>query len=172
MVLGALVIIVVGLLVINYFRDSEPGSAFPEGLATEETILPTTHIVTKGETLWAISEKYYATGYNWVDIADANNLTSANAIEEGQVLNIPKVESRLAEASPESSPKATIKPSPTPTEKPVVTGKTYTVVKGDSLWSIAVKIYGDGYKWVEIAKANHLANPNIIHAGNVFVLPQ
>jgi nucleoid-associated protein YgaU len=49
---------------------------------------------------------------------------------------------------------------------------SYTVVKGDSLWSIAVKAYGDGYKWVSIAKANKLDNPNVIHAGNVLVIPK
>ena len=172
MFLGALVIIVVGLLVINYFRDNEPGTALPDGLATEETILPTTHTVVKGETLWSISEKYYATGYNWVDITKANNLPSANAIEEGHVLNIPRVESRLAEATPTSSPEATVEPTPAPTEKPVITSKTYTVVKGDTLWGIAVKVYGDGYKWVEIANANNVVNPNIIHSGNILVLPR
>lgn len=181
MVLGALVIIVVGLLVVNYFRDNSTGTALPNGLATEETILPTTHTVQKGETLWSISEHYYATGYNWVDIAEANNLSSANAIDEGQVLDIPKVESRLAEASPIPSPEPTIKPTPTPSatpkpvianeEQPAITGQTYTVVKGDTLWDIAVKAYGDGYRWLEIAKANHLANPNLIHPGNVFILP-
>jgi nucleoid-associated protein YgaU len=40
------------------------------------------------------------------------------------------------------------------------------------LWTIAVRAYGDGYKWTEIAKANKLVNPNLIHPGNVFVLPR
>jgi nucleoid-associated protein YgaU len=45
-------------------------------------------------------------------------------------------------------------------------------VKGDSLWKIAVRAYGDGYKWVSIAKANKLVNPNLIHSGNVLTLPR
>ena len=49
--------------------------------------------------------------------------------------------------------------------------ETYTVQRGDSLWSIAENIYGDGYRWTDIAQANDLANPQVIHAGNVFVLP-
>ncbi len=48
---------------------------------------------------------------------------------------------------------------------------TYQVVKGDTLWSIAIKVYGDGYRWPEIAKANKLQNPNLIHSGNIFVIP-
>lgn len=33
-------------------------------------------------------------------------------------------------------------------------GEHYTVKKGDNLWSIAVKIYGDGAKWTLIKEAN------------------
>jgi LysM repeat protein len=42
---------------------------------------------------------------------------------------------------------------------------TYTVAKGDSLWKIAQKILGDGSKYMEIAKANHIQNPNAIQVG-------
>ena len=50
--------------------------------------------------------------------------------------------------------------------------ETYTVVEGDSLWDIAVRSYGDGYQWVKIAKANNLANPDLIYPGNVFKIPR
>ena len=53
-----------------------------------------------------------------------------------------------------------------------ITANTYTVVRGDNLWNIAVRAYGDGFKWTEIAKANNLANPSLIHSGNVFKLPR
>jgi len=33
-----------------------------------------------------------------------------------------------------------------------ITSNTYTVVKGDFLWDIAIRTYGDGYRWVDIAK--------------------
>lgn len=46
------------------------------------------------------------------------------------------------------------------------------MVKGDHLWGIAVRAYGDGYKWVEIARENNLVNPNLIHPGNVLSLPR
>ncbi len=51
------------------------------------------------------------------------------------------------------------------------TDKQYTVVQGDSLWSISVKRYGNGYRWTEIAKMNNLKNPGLIHPGNVFLMP-
>ena len=56
--------------------------------------------------------------------------------------------------------------------KQKITGNSYTVISGDNLWDIAVRAYGDGYRWVDIAEANNLANPDLIHRGNVFKLPR
>lgn len=53
--------------------------------------------------------------------------------------------------------------------------KTHTVVKGDSLWTIARKYYGDGSKWAKIYEANKAKigkNPNVIYPKQVFVLPK
>ena len=153
MVLGAIVIVVVAVLVVNYFKDR--GTTIP-GLSEEGR----THTVAQGETLWSISEKYYGSGFNWVDISNANSLDNPGAIEAGQTLTIPDVTPKLATAVEPASDTNTI------------SGATYEVVRGDSLWKIAVRAYGDGYRWVEIASENHLANPDLIHAGNILVLPR
>lgn len=50
------------------------------------------------------------------------------------------------------------------------TPKTYTVKKGDSLWAIAQRTYGDGTKYKEIAKKNGIYNPNLIYPGQVLQL--
>lgn len=156
MVLGAIVIVVVGVLLVNYFR--EKGITLP-GLRTEQPVTAEkTHSVAKGETLWAIAEKYYGSGYNWVDIAKANNLANPGVIEVGQTLTIPDVEP--------------LKPTTTIKADEAISGATYQVVRGDNLWKIAVRAYGDGYKWVDIAKENKLANPDLIHAGNILVIPR
>ncbi len=47
------------------------------------------------------------------------------------------------------------------------TEKTYTVKKGDNLWSICKKYLGDGSKCYEIAKLNSISNPNLIYPGQV-----
>ena len=44
----------------------------------------------------------------------------------------------------------------------------YTVVKGDTLSEIGQKF---GVDWREIAKVNHIANPDLIHPGQVFRIP-
>lgn len=57
------------------------------------------------------------------------------------------------------------------------TTKSYTVVKGDSLWAIAKKYYGDGSRYPEIYNANksvidaHAGGPNMIWPGDVLTIP-
>ncbi len=51
---------------------------------------------------------------------------------------------------------------------------TYTVVKGDCLWNIAKRFYGDGSKYTIIYNANSGViggNPNLIYPGQVLTIP-
>ena len=170
-ILGGLVLVVVGVLIYNYFtkvgkNQSElAGGQFP----TEQiqTDLPTTHTVQAKEHLWQIAEKYYGSGYNWVDIAAANKLANPNLIEVGQKLEIPKVAVKGQVKTEETIMTATATPN-------AISGSTYTVQKGDTLWSIAVRTYQDGYKWPEIVKTNadKIANPDRIEVGQVLTLPR
>lgn len=66
-------------------------------------------------------------------------------------------ESRAAETSPEPE-----------------TTQTYTVVKGDTLWAIAKRYYGNGSKYTVIYSANKSViggNPNLIYPGQVLTIP-
>jgi nucleoid-associated protein YgaU len=123
-----------------------------------------THIVTSGENLWIIAEKYYKSGYNWVDIAQANKLSNPGTITSGMKLTIPAVAPKVATVSAVASSQTDFGPK--------ITGATYTVQKGDHLWGIAVRAYADGYKWTEIARVNNISKPNIIEPGQVLKLPR
>ena len=80
-------------------------------------------------------------------------------------------------------------PEPAPTETPVedkeVVGKTsdgrpyykneevYKVVKGDCLWTIANRFYGNGKKYVELFERNNslIKKPELIYTGWEIVIP-
>ncbi|MGB9911130.1 MAG: LysM peptidoglycan-binding domain-containing protein [Microgenomates group bacterium] len=169
LVLGILVVLVAGALVINYFRNRPKTSLVEEETVKQETTtetqqetqkLPTLYTVKKGDNLWKIAEEIYGSGYNWVDLAKENNLKNPNILLIGQELKVPPVEPKTITKKPVASVGSPIE------------GDTYTVVKGDHLWGIALRAYGDGYQWVKIARENKLANPNLIHPGNVLKIPR
>lgn len=63
-------------------------------------------------------------------------------------------------------------PAPAPAPAPAASSKaTYTVVRGDCLWRIAQRYYGDGSKYPRIAQANGIRNPNLIFPGQVLTIP-
>ena len=49
--------------------------------------------------------------------------------------------------------------------------RSYRVAKGDSLWIIAKKIYGEGSSWTVLARINDLDNPNRLRVGQELSLP-
>lgn len=49
--------------------------------------------------------------------------------------------------------------------------KTYTVLENETLWDIAVREYGDGFRYVEIIEANQLENPDYVPPGTVIIIP-
>lgn len=170
-VLGVLVVLAAIVLLVNYFKTkSEPQLTLPPAAQTEnKQVTPETHKVVKGESLWKIAEKYYNSGYNWVDISKANNLKNASVISEGQELTIPKVDvKKTTIAQTETSP--IVQPNAPPVQN--VEQSIYKVQKGDSLWKIAIKTYNNGYQWTKIAKENKLRNPNLIYPEQELKLPQ
>ncbi len=175
MALGAFILLVAAIFVIKYIKNIQTER---NQINQTQNQNQTVHVVEKGDTLWSISEKYLKDGNNWKKIADANNISSPTKLEVGQKLTIPTVEAEpVASEAPKQEEVVTPSPKGQITEEAAsttnaITGANYTVVKGDNLWKIAVRAYGDGYKWSEIAKENHLTKPNVIHSGNVLILPR
>ena len=59
-----------------------------------------------------------------------------------------------------------------PSETGAATAKSYTVQKGDCLWTIAERFYGDGAQYKKLAAANPaITNPNLIYPGQVLTIP-
>lgn len=111
-------------------------------------------------------------------------IASTTAQASAEVENTPAPVATLA-PTPDASPMAiaSVVATPAPaasiapeaTSAPVaisITGTSYTIVHGDTLWDIACRAYGDCYQWPKIAQANNLENPNLIHADNVLTLPR
>lgn len=206
LILGVLIVIVIGALVFNYLNKPQPDlgpsqqtdsdEAATEDVSKED--LPGKYTVKEGDTLFLIAEKYYDNGFLYPSIVEANKLANADAIEVGQVLEIPEVETKLAaESSPSPSPMATeetllAQASPTPIASPIevseekakggatnqtiwgesINSDTYKVVEGDWLSKIAGRAYGDIYAFDKIAKANNIANPDLIEPGITLKIPR
>lgn len=49
--------------------------------------------------------------------------------------------------------------------------RTYTIKKGDTLWALAVRYYGNGNDWHKIASANHGIVPTKLKIGSTIVIP-
>jgi len=197
LILGALIIIVGGILVFNYFNKSKSDitSSAPQTENTQanqdvsKDSLPGNYTVKQGDTLFVIAQKYYNDGYQYPQIVSANKLSNENAIQTGQTLIIPK----LADSStnPPASPIAMESPSPLPTTSASpssemsmadnsnttiwgdkITSDTYTVQAGDWLSKISGRAYGDILSYQKIAQANNIADPNAIEVGTLLKIPR
>lgn len=181
LVLGALIVLVLGILVFNYFSKNKADlgpaqqASQQEGDVSPEN-LPGNYTVKEGDTLFTIAEKYYQDGYKYTEIATQNNLTNVDSIEADQVLEIPKLE---AQATPTPSPTAAtegVEPAIGGGNTTIwglrIEGNTYTVVEGDWLSKIAGRAYGDIFAYDKIAKANNIPNPDLIEPGMVLTIPR
>ncbi len=165
----AVALVVIGVYTIKTVVK-ERGQTVPAVQIGDEDRLPESHMVTSGEDLWNISEKYYGSGYNWVDIAQANDLVNPNVITAGQELKLPKVPARILGSSP--SPEPTTEPEVELVMENESNNQKHKVQKGDNLWKIAEKYYESGYNWVDIANANNLKNPGVLTENQELTLPE
>lgn len=72
-----------------------------------------------------------------------------------------------------NKPKASVSSQRAGSNAPANT-QSYTVVKGDCLWNIAKRFYGNGSKYTVIYNANRGVignNPNLIYPGQVLTIP-
>lgn len=104
------------------------------------------YVVKPGDTLYAIAKRY---GISVNQLASTNNIKNINLIRTGQRLVIPELTNGGSTPIPTANTKYTVKP-------------------GDTLYSIAKK-YSLTVK--KIALANAIKNSNLIHPGQVLLIP-
>lgn len=112
-------------------------------LTTGASALADSYTVVKNDTLWGLSKKKY--GVSVSDLKKANGI-SGHLIYVGQKLQIPTKSTKTAKTSTSTSTVDT-------------TSTTHTVVKGDTLWSLAKKY---GVSVSTLMKANNLSSSTIL----------
>lgn len=160
-ILGFGAIVILSVALINATRSS-----INQKKAGQESVLsnnlPASYIVSEGDSLWTIAQKHYKSGYNWVTIQKANSLVNPDDIAVGQTLILPPAD-----------PIEVGQISATSTELVAPKHSSYTVERGDTLWNIALREYGNPYVYPGIAKGNNLADPNMLEVGTVLrLVPQ
>ena len=173
LILGAIVVLVVGILFVFFAKGNSNMQTIltkdESSIATIDAKTSSTYTIKPGDDLWSISENVYKDGYKWVEIAKVNKLVNPGLIHVGNKLIIPTV----AQKEPViQNLKQTSQTQGSVIQNDSITEATYKIKSGDNLWDIAVRAYGDGFKWPEIAKANNLENPDLIFADNVLQIPR
>lgn len=194
LVLGALIVLVLGFLIFNYFNKNKAdlGPAQTTELTEQGDVskenLPGKYTIKEGDTLFAVAEEYYNDGFKYTEIAKVNNINDVNTITAGQVIEIPKLEGETTVAT-SPTPTATPESTPTPLASPAIEnqgtsevtktdfgpaikGNSYTVIEGDWLSTIAARAYGDVLAYTKLAQANNIVNPDYITPGMVLTIPR
>lgn len=100
------------------------------------------YTVVSGDTLWGIARRFLGNGSLYPEIASLNGITG-DVIYPGQVIKIPR------------NSDGTI---------------NYTVVSGDTLWSISRKFLGSGTLYPQIISLNGLSS-DVIFPGQILKIP-
>ncbi len=116
---------------------------------SEENFSPIVYIVKPGDSLWSISQKY---GVSTKLIAEINNIKQQNILRVGQSLEIPAIGGGIEFSEKNQEP----------------TIIDYTVVKGDTLWSISKKF---DVKMNLIISTNNLTEISRLSIGQVLKIP-
>jgi nucleoid-associated protein YgaU len=147
----------------------KPDPVEPQRSAPTEPPKPRYHVVQKGETLSEISKRYYGTVRKWREILEANRdvVPDERLLRPGTRLKIPGA------ADAEVAAAAQSRPALSSTASAASPGRTYTVQKGDTLYRIAEKFYGDGSRWKDIHQANRALIPEarLLRPGMELVIP-
>lgn len=154
-------------------KGAQPGKGepvAPPAPGTTPDIAETTHVVASGETLGAISKKYYDRVSLWSVIVEANPGLRPESLRPGQTLKIPArkgvplvAQDGNAHAAAQAGPG--VKPVP---------GKEYTVRTSDTWERISSAAYNTSARWPEIylKNLNRVKDQKDLPPGKVIMIPK
>ena len=120
-----------------------------------------TYIVKKGDTLYSISRRYELTV---AELRTANNLSENDVLQAGQKLTIPSADiTNAAALSAVPEKKGNV-----PVSEIAKNTETYSVQKGDTLYSIARR---HNIKLYDLLSINNMANDAVIKVGQYIKVP-
>ena len=133
-------------------------------IATQSTIK-----IKAGDTITINGLGKYLSGKYYV-VSVKRTIDSSGYSHSAEVVRMNFGSSTTSSTATTSSKKETKKKEPV---KPKTENRTYTVVRGDCLYSIANHFYGDGSKYTIIYNANKdkIKDPSLICAGQVLTIP-
>lgn len=169
LILGIVAVIIIIILFIAFIRGRNTATDNEQETSSTNTQEGNnqTYIVQTGDDLWTIAESEYGSGYEWVTIAKENNLANPDLLEEGTKLILPSISATQSAQQQSAVPTGTVTQP-----EGNIRADLYVVEAGDTLWDIAQRAYGDGYRWVDISRANNLVNPDLIYVGTKLTLPR
>jgi nucleoid-associated protein YgaU len=135
-----------------YLETSAPAAAGPG-----EPVLMYT--VRRGDTLWGISRRLTGDPENWPVLLERNNAAYEIGVAETFIENPDRIYPGQRIFAPVSDGAG----------RPVM---EYHVLRGESLWRIAERIYGDPLLWHQIYADNRatITDPDLIYPGQVLLL--
>lgn len=113
---------------------------------------------------------------NVLDYVMEDYMVLANYVqsfENGKVTGYAQPQGRITILTAPAETPAEPEVPAVPAVPPAAFAETYTVSAGDTLWGIAAKTLGSGAKWNAVYEANRasVADPNLIYAGQMLVIP-
>ncbi len=147
---------------LDYFEDLKTGKKPFQFIVSR--------VMPSGKDLFSTNMKVSMEDYKITEQAkDGFDLTVKIKLKQWRDYGTKTVNIQIAAAKP----KAAVQ-QPRPAQTAPAASQTYTVVKGDCLWNIAKKFYGNGGKYTVIYNANKGViggNPNLIYPGQVLTIP-
>ncbi|MBR2716379.1 MAG: LysM peptidoglycan-binding domain-containing protein, partial [Oscillospiraceae bacterium] len=113
-------------------------------------------------------------GEHYLRLDDGNMLLLLEKAAPGNFASLPGTQPFSAfpgKAGPAAPAAPAAEPEPAPAAEPV--GQVYIVMPGDTLWGIARRFYGTGFRWGDIYYANTdvIRNPRMIYVGQTLLIP-